>query len=166
MTEDTPRRPGRPRKHAPGRVHATVRFAPDRYLDLKKAADAAGRSISEEVEGRVERLTDYEQMFGGIQQAREMLWSKLISSSPDKLREAELEAEFDRRYGGFVIFPRGQKPVAASPRRVSLQSIRETSADDAIEEALGRVIEARVTKAVEAAVSEAVETGIAAAVSK
>jgi hypothetical protein len=47
------RPPGRPRKFGQGRLHATVRFTPDRYRQLKEAADKEGRSISEEVEARV-----------------------------------------------------------------------------------------------------------------
>jgi hypothetical protein len=50
-----PRKPGRPRKYGHGRINATVRFTPERYADLKAAADASRRSVSEEVEVRVER---------------------------------------------------------------------------------------------------------------
>jgi hypothetical protein len=49
------RKPGRPRKYGQGRINATVRFTPERYAALKKAADEAGRSVSEEVEARIER---------------------------------------------------------------------------------------------------------------
>jgi hypothetical protein len=56
MTESGERRgPGRPCKFPPGRVKAAVRFTPTRYVDLKTAANAAGRSVSEEVEFRIER---------------------------------------------------------------------------------------------------------------
>src|SRR5215813_5621439 len=50
------RRPGRPRKFAEGRVNATVRFTPERYAELKKAADSNGRSVSEQVETMIEDL--------------------------------------------------------------------------------------------------------------
>jgi hypothetical protein len=51
----TGRPPGRPRKFEK-RHHATVRIAPERYADLRATADAARRSVSEEVEHRIERL--------------------------------------------------------------------------------------------------------------
>jgi hypothetical protein len=54
--KDSPtRKPGRPRKYAVGRPHATVRFTPARYAVLKAEAEKNGRSLSEEVEARVER---------------------------------------------------------------------------------------------------------------
>jgi alcohol dehydrogenase class IV len=54
---DEPRKPGRPRKFGQGRINATVRFTQERYRDLKAAADVSGRSVSEEVEARIEKLT-------------------------------------------------------------------------------------------------------------
>jgi hypothetical protein len=45
---------GRPRKYGQGRVSAHVRFTPERYAVLKGAADANGRSVSEQVEWVVE----------------------------------------------------------------------------------------------------------------
>jgi hypothetical protein len=57
---------GRPRKFAEGRVHATVRFTPDRYADIKKNADAARRSISEEVEARIERLAAFDSVLAAM----------------------------------------------------------------------------------------------------
>ena len=53
--ESERRKPGRPRRYGQGRINATVRFTPERYADLKAAADDQRRSISEEVEARVER---------------------------------------------------------------------------------------------------------------
>jgi hypothetical protein len=52
--ERAPRKPGRPRKSG-GRRNATVRFTHDRYNVLIKEADYHGRSVSEEVEARVEQ---------------------------------------------------------------------------------------------------------------
>jgi hypothetical protein len=54
------RRPGRPRRYESGRINATVRFTPERYADLKTSALQSGRSISEEVEVRVERALQYD----------------------------------------------------------------------------------------------------------
>jgi hypothetical protein len=51
----TPRKPGRPRKYGQGRINATVRFTADRYAALKMEAEKSGRSVSEEVEQRIER---------------------------------------------------------------------------------------------------------------
>jgi hypothetical protein len=47
------RKPGRPR--GPGRVNATVRFSPDQYAALRDSADRQGRSVSEEVEARIQQ---------------------------------------------------------------------------------------------------------------
>jgi hypothetical protein len=49
------RKPGRPRKYGQGRINATVRFTADRYAALKMEAEKSGRSVSEEVEQRIER---------------------------------------------------------------------------------------------------------------
>jgi hypothetical protein len=57
---DTPetkerKRIGRPPKYGQGRITSTVRHTPERYAELKAAAEKAARSISEEVEFRLER---------------------------------------------------------------------------------------------------------------
>src|SRR5262249_22126116 len=52
----TSRRPGRPRKFAESRINATIRFTPERYAELKNAADENGRSVSEQVESLIEEL--------------------------------------------------------------------------------------------------------------
>jgi hypothetical protein len=51
---DERRKPGRPRKFGQGRINATVRFTPKTYAALKTAADDNRRSVSEEVETRIE----------------------------------------------------------------------------------------------------------------
>jgi hypothetical protein len=45
---------GRPRKYTNGRKSATVRFRPQTYARLKAEAEHNARSISEEVEWRIE----------------------------------------------------------------------------------------------------------------
>jgi len=50
------RKPGRPRKFGEGRINATIRFTPERYAEIKKAADKNGRSVSEQVETMIEEL--------------------------------------------------------------------------------------------------------------
>jgi hypothetical protein len=69
MTE-TAKKPGRPRKYGQGRINATVRFTPERYAALKKAADNRGRSVSEEVEARVE-ASGLEESLQGIRRGIE-----------------------------------------------------------------------------------------------
>src|SRR5262249_28848455 len=63
MTGGKPKRrkPGRPRKSGEGRINATARFTPGTYAELKAAADQNRRSVSEEVEARVERARQYDQ---------------------------------------------------------------------------------------------------------
>src|SRR5262245_47226401 len=46
--------PGRPSKFGQGRVTATVRFAPERYAELRQEALDHGRSVSEQTEAMVE----------------------------------------------------------------------------------------------------------------
>src|SRR5262245_17235367 len=48
------RKPGRPRKYAGGRQNLTVRFTPEAYAALRAAANHNRRSLSEEVEARIE----------------------------------------------------------------------------------------------------------------
>jgi hypothetical protein len=43
-----------------------VRFSPDRYQALKAAAEAAGRSVSEEVEHRIEKLAAYTELLSAL----------------------------------------------------------------------------------------------------
>jgi hypothetical protein len=56
-TEETARKPGRPRRYGPGRRNATIRFTAERYAALKAEADKAGRSVSEQVETIVEQAS-------------------------------------------------------------------------------------------------------------
>jgi hypothetical protein len=60
------RKPGRPRKYGQGRINATVRFTPERYDVLKQAADAAGRSVSEQVEAMVERAFALDELMAAM----------------------------------------------------------------------------------------------------
>lgn len=55
-----PKPVGRPRKFPPNRTRAGIRFRHEQYEKLKEAAHEAGRSVSEEVEARIERLDAYE----------------------------------------------------------------------------------------------------------
>jgi hypothetical protein len=88
-------KPGRPRKFGQGRVNATVRFTRERYSDLKAAADVAGRSISEEVEARIEKLTVLEAEYSAFLRLEEVTrkLSGITSEQLDKAlaRISELE---------------------------------------------------------------------------
>jgi hypothetical protein len=57
VTADTAeaRKPGRPRRYAEGRRQAAARFTPEQYATLRKAADENRRSVSEEIEQRIDR---------------------------------------------------------------------------------------------------------------
>ena len=73
---------GRPRRFGRGRVNATVRFSPERYAKLKAAADAAGRSVSEQNEFLIE---DHER----LEKIREEYERKAaeIAASVDRLAD-------------------------------------------------------------------------------
>ena len=91
------RKPGRPRKYGAGRIHATVRFTAERYAELKAAADDKGRSVSEEVEGRVERTFEQDK-FKHIREQLDRdnaellkIWEELVNrllARIDELRES------------------------------------------------------------------------------
>jgi hypothetical protein len=86
----TGRPPGRPRKFVAGRIHATVRIAPQRYADIQATAGAAARSISEEVEARLERLATVDDVLAAM------------GTSLGEIRQGTIEAELHRL--GYVPF--------------------------------------------------------------
>jgi hypothetical protein len=88
MTESGERRgPGRPRKFPPGRVKAAVRFTPARYADLKAAAASHGRSVSEEVEARVERAAALDDTLAVMRRG-----GLLLTDAPSKQAQTRAEA--------------------------------------------------------------------------
>ena len=97
--QTTRKRPGRPRKYAGGRPNATVRFTPKRYAQLKEAAETEGRSISEEVEARIERsFTDdmLEKVGRGLDKVnRDLADMTLEMLQRQTSRIQELEARID-----------------------------------------------------------------------
>jgi hypothetical protein len=97
----TGRPPGRPRKFAEGRVHATVRLTPQLYADIKEKADAARRSISEEVEARLERLAAQDSAMAAM------------GTSLEKIKEGNLEAELWR--SGYTPIRTSQGKLWAPP---------------------------------------------------
>jgi hypothetical protein len=68
----TGRPPGRPRKFAP-RVHATTRLAPKLHTELMEAATGCGRSLSEEIEWRIERLAAYDSAMAAMRTSLEQI---------------------------------------------------------------------------------------------
>ena len=54
MKKEMKRKRGRPPQFGKGRIRTAVRFSPERYAELKKLADASGRSVSEQVEMMIE----------------------------------------------------------------------------------------------------------------
>ena len=82
MMESGERRgPGRPRRYPRGRINAAVSLTPTRYAALRAAAVAAGRSLSEEIEHRIEKCAIYDDTLAAMR-ARDAL----IADGADKQR--------------------------------------------------------------------------------
>jgi hypothetical protein len=98
VTTETERRqkPGRPRKYGRGRINATVRFTPERYAALKAGADENGRSVSEEVEQRIEQsfnsdvLRDVLESFDNVLDQMRELQHQYAATKRENARLAEL----------------------------------------------------------------------------
>ena len=50
----------------PRRPNLTIRISPVLYGEIKLAADLNGRSLSEEIERRLDRAAEWERMFNAI----------------------------------------------------------------------------------------------------
>jgi hypothetical protein len=98
------RKPGRPRKYGQGRINATVRFTPERYAALKAKADRQGRSVSEEVEQRINRTfaedrthdikRDLDELYQLISARWEVIsarWEELFGQATGRIAELEKE---------------------------------------------------------------------------
>jgi hypothetical protein len=72
------KRTGRPPKYGRGRITSTVRHTPERYAELKAAAEQAARSISEEVEYRLERdaraAAEHQADLAQLHEHQEQIW--------------------------------------------------------------------------------------------
>jgi hypothetical protein len=79
------RKPGRPRKYGEGRIHATVRFTPERYAELKADADRLGRSVSEQVEALIEQALTVSQTLAAVS----MTLPELQQRTADSLLRAQ-----------------------------------------------------------------------------
>ena len=106
------RKPGRPRKYEKGRIHATVRFMPERYRDLKAAADNNRRSISEEVEARIEQLAHMLKIFNDERGMLALLDKQNDDAIEAAMHERKWPSVSDIRYGGKIFFRPGQLPFA------------------------------------------------------
>ncbi len=89
------RKPGRPRKYGEGRVNATVRFTPERYAKLKEQADQHRRSVSEEVEARIERsffeegLADIRRGVDQVGQDIQQMWQELFEKAMARIEQLQ-----------------------------------------------------------------------------
>jgi hypothetical protein len=81
------RKPGRPRKYAQGRHQAAARFSPARYRDLAAAAEASARSISEEIEYRIEKSFSEDRLLE-IARGEKELKGELLSIAIEQLKQA------------------------------------------------------------------------------
>lgn len=97
------RRPGRPRKYGQGRINATVRFTPERYAALKAEADRQGRSISEEVERRIDqtfaddRYREIERLMKEMNDLMHLRWQELFNEAMGRIHELEAQiAELEK----------------------------------------------------------------------
>jgi uncharacterized hydantoinase/oxoprolinase family protein len=95
------RKPGRPRKYGQGRINATVRFTPERHAALKAAADGVGRSISEEVEARIERsfsndvLKEIQRGLKEVAHEQNEIAQELLKKAMERIAELEKAQTLD-----------------------------------------------------------------------
>lgn len=108
------RRRGRPRKYGQGRINATVRFTPERHADLKAAADSNRRSISEEVEARIERLTHMLKMFNDERGMLTLLGKETDDAIEAAMHKRKWGEVLDFRYGGPIFMRPGQVALLQS----------------------------------------------------
>jgi hypothetical protein len=90
------RKGGRPRKFAPGRVVIAVRVTPARHADLAAVAQVQGRSLSEEVEFRLE---DYARVAELERKEQDILASfdQVMNTYADKVAKLERQIAELRR---------------------------------------------------------------------
>jgi hypothetical protein len=91
------------------RPNLTIRLTPKLYAQIQEAADQAGRSLSEEVERRLERADEWDAMFGSAAAFRAKFKIDCAELERDHT-EAVLPSRgytkvMDSRYGGHVWAP-------------------------------------------------------------
>ena len=111
---DERRKPGRPRKFEQGRIKAAVRVRPKTYAVLKAASDSNRRSVSEEIETKLEESSLSE----SLQDIRRDI--KDVSTNIQKLTAANL---------------------TTSPPVITAASLTLKSETDLLDKALARIDE-------------------------
>jgi hypothetical protein len=131
------KKPGRPRKFGQGRINATVRFTPDRYAALKQAAANKGRSVSEEVEARVEEsileesLQDIRSDIKEVSTNIQKLTAANLTTSPPVITEASLT----QKSTGTELL---DKALASISELEKLQTLNEEMVERAVARVLAR----------------------------
>src|SRR5262245_45341568 len=97
-TKATRRVQGRPRKFEQGRRYATVRFTPERYEALRRAAESAGRSVSEQVEFTIEQHANYQHVLGRLDEADQRIAEMNRGKTEAALRDLGWLSMWDERY--------------------------------------------------------------------
>jgi hypothetical protein len=97
------------------RPNLTVRVSNQLYAEIQAAADRAGRSLSEEVERRLERATEWDAVFESA-----TAFKAKFKADHEELEHGDTEAVlprrgytkvFDARFGGHAWLPPGQLPA-------------------------------------------------------
>lgn len=95
------------------RPNLTIRLTAKLYEEIQKAAEAAGRSLSEEVERRLERAAEWDLVFKSA-----VAFKKKFEADHAELERGDTEAVlprrgyvkiFDARFGGHAWLPPGQE---------------------------------------------------------
>lgn len=97
------------------RPNLTIRVNADLYAQLQQAAGASGRSLSEEVERRLERAAEWERVFESVD-----AFKAKFAADRKELEYGDAEAALYRRNYGKVIDPRYGGHVWVPPGRHSL----------------------------------------------
>jgi hypothetical protein len=97
------------------RPNLTVRVSNQLYLQIQEAANRAGRSLSEEVERRLERAAEWDAVFESA-----AAFKAKFAADHEELEQGDTEAVlprrgymkvFDARFGGHAWVPPGQLPA-------------------------------------------------------
>ena len=127
-TETQPKKRGRPQRYSRGRITLTTRFTMENYAIVKDRALASGRSISEEIENRIEKSITEERLSDLRREFEE--WNKKIWTG-----SYETIQEFAAEIGEL------RKQIAA------LERDRTLSLSIDAEETLAQIVENAVTRA-------------------
>jgi hypothetical protein len=106
---------GRPAKTARRRPNLTIRITEKMYGDLQAAAEVSGRSLSEEVEQRLERAAAWERVFESVEK-----FKAAFKADTKQLEYGDTEAALVRRGYGKVIDPQYGGHIWIPPERHQL----------------------------------------------